>query len=314
MARRILGRMTVLAVLCAACAFAAGCKTAPDSKAALAQMTAKLVSSLPPGLDADAALASLDRAIAASPDSAMCYSNRATVYRDAKKDYPRALADYDKAIELAPGLSQVYVNRGMARQLAGDPALAREDYSKAIALDPKNALAFCRRGDLDRADHQDDLGIADYTAAIALDPRRAEAFCGRGMPYARAARYDLALAGLQQGHQAEPARLHRVPRARAGVPGGKDRPGPGACGHEPRDQGGSRTAPSARGQGAHPASSSAAAARRWRNIARWSSSPRRPRRRSSSGRRSGSPPSKTWRNSGGPRRARISSWRSPKAL
>ena len=64
--------------------------------------------SLPPGLDADAALASLDQAISVAPENAVYYSNRATVYRDAKKDYPRALADYDKAIELAPGLSQLY--------------------------------------------------------------------------------------------------------------------------------------------------------------------------------------------------------------
>ena len=204
MARGILERMTVLAILCATCAFSGGCRTAPDSKAALSEMTAELVSRLPPGLDTDAALAALDQAIATSPDSAMCYSNRATVYRDAKKDYPRALVDYDKAIELAPDLSPVYVNRGRLRQLAGDPALARTDYSKAIELDPKNALAFCRRGDLDRMDRQNDLGIADYTAAITLDPLSADAFCGRGMLYARTGRYDLALKDLSRAIKLNP--------------------------------------------------------------------------------------------------------------
>ncbi len=204
MARGILARRTVLAILCGTCAFIGGCRTAPDSKAALAEMTTEIVSSLPPGLDADAALAALDRAIAASPDSAVYYSNRATLYRDAKRDYPRALLDYDKAVELAPRISQIYVNRGMLRQLAGDPALARADYSKAIALDPENALAFCRRGDLERMDHQEDLSIADYTAAIALDPTRAEAFCGRGMANVQAARYDQALADFGEAIKLNP--------------------------------------------------------------------------------------------------------------
>lgn len=204
MMRGILGRRTVLAILCAACALTGGCRTAPDSKAALSEMTTELVSSLPPGLDADAALAALDQTISASPDSAMCYSNRATVYRDAKKDFPRALADYDQAIALAPGSSQVYVNRGRLHQLANDSALARTDYSKAIALDPENALAFCRRGDLDRTDHRGDFGIADYTAAIALDPWRAEAFCGRGMAHAGAGRYDQALEDLSKAIKLNP--------------------------------------------------------------------------------------------------------------
>jgi tetratricopeptide (TPR) repeat protein len=202
--RGILGRATVLAILCSACAFSGGCRTASDSKAALAEMTTVLVSNLPPGLDADEALVALDRAIASSPDSALFYSNRATVYRDAKKDFPSALVDYDQAIALAPGLSPVYANRGMLHQLAGDPELARADYSKAIALDPQNALAFCRRGDLDRTDHHGDLGVADYTVAIALDPGRGEAFCGRGLAHAATGHYDLALEDLSRAIKLNP--------------------------------------------------------------------------------------------------------------
>jgi tetratricopeptide (TPR) repeat protein len=204
MTRGILGHTAILAILCATCAFTGGCKTASDSKSALPEMTTELVSSLPPGLDADAALAALDRAIAASPDNAVSYSNRATVYRDAKKDYPRALADYDKAVALAPGLPQVYMNRGLLRQLAGDPAHARTDYSKAIELDPKNATAFCMRGTLDRTGYQGDRGLADFTAALALDPRRADAFRGRGMAYARTGHYDLALEDLSKALKLNP--------------------------------------------------------------------------------------------------------------
>jgi tetratricopeptide (TPR) repeat protein len=203
MRKGILARLAVLAILCGTGAFTGGCKTAPDPKAALSEMTAELVSSLPPGLDADAALASLDRAIAASPDSAVYYSNRATVNRDAKKDYSRALADYDKAIELAPGLSQLYVNRGTLRRLAGELALARADYSEAIELNPENALAFCRRADLERMNHEDERSIADYTAAIALEPR-AEAFCGRGTVYLQAERYDLAIKDLNEAIKLNP--------------------------------------------------------------------------------------------------------------
>jgi tetratricopeptide (TPR) repeat protein len=204
MKRGILGRVTCVAVISATCALAGGCRTAPDPKAALAEMTVNLVSSLPPGLDADAALAALDRAIAASPDDALYYSNRATVYRDAKMYFSRARADYDKAAALAPDVSQVYVNRGILHHLAGAPALARADFSKAIELDPKNALAFCRRGELARAEHQDDLGLADYSAAIALEPRRAEAFCGRGMLYARTGNYDAALQDLTRAIKLAP--------------------------------------------------------------------------------------------------------------
>ena len=204
MTRDILGRMAALAVLCATCAFIGGCATAPDSKAALSEMTTELVSSLPAGLDADAALAVLGQAIADSPDNAMCWSNRATVFRDAKQDYPHALADYNQAVALAPGFSQLYVNRGRLYELTGDPALAREDYSKAIDLSPKNTIAFCRRGDLDRANHHDDSGIADYTAAVSLDPRCAAAFFGRGMIYVRLGRYDLALEDLSKVIELKP--------------------------------------------------------------------------------------------------------------
>jgi len=207
MTKGILARRTVLAILCATCAFIGGCRTGPDSKAALAEMMNEPVSSLPPGLDADAAIAALDQGIYSTSRGtvvAVFYSNLATVYRDAKKDYPRALADYDKAVALAPGISEIYVNRGMLRQLTGDPALARADYSKALALDPENALAYCRRGDLERMDHEDDRSIADYTASIVLDPRRAEAFCGRGMAYAQTARYDLALADFSEAIKLNP--------------------------------------------------------------------------------------------------------------
>ena len=49
-----------------------------------------------------AALASFDQAIAAKPDFAAAYTNRAAT-RYELKEYPQALADYDQALKLEPG-------------------------------------------------------------------------------------------------------------------------------------------------------------------------------------------------------------------
>ncbi len=55
-------------------------------------------------------------------------------------NYPQAIIAFDSAIRLDPREADYYVNRGIAREAAGD-SLASEDYGKALKLDPMHGIA-----------------------------------------------------------------------------------------------------------------------------------------------------------------------------
>ena len=56
------------------------------------------------------------------------------------KDLPGAIADYTKAIGIDPSSSKAYLNRGVAKQNAGDKTGACEDWKKAGELGEKEAF------------------------------------------------------------------------------------------------------------------------------------------------------------------------------
>jgi tetratricopeptide (TPR) repeat protein len=60
-----------------------------------------------------AAITSFDQALAAKPDFAAAYANRAAT-RLALKEYPAAVTDYDQALKLEPSAYAAYFGRGQA--------------------------------------------------------------------------------------------------------------------------------------------------------------------------------------------------------
>ncbi len=74
-----------------------------------------------------AALASCDAAVALNPKFMVGHANRASVLVSMNR-IEDALASYDAALAIDPEAASIYVNRGMARLLAGDFARGWSDY------------------------------------------------------------------------------------------------------------------------------------------------------------------------------------------
>ena len=107
-----------------------------------------------------AALASFDQAIAARPDFAAAYTNRAATHFELR-NYPAALADYSQALKMEPGSYTGYFGRARAHEAqrelkAGDeeyladPARyvqALPHYLTAQEFNPNNAALNVKIGD-----------------------------------------------------------------------------------------------------------------------------------------------------------------------
>jgi lipoprotein NlpI len=110
----------------------AAAKAAPDD-VGLAMMHAELASAKK---DPEAALADIDRVIAARPGSAQAWEMRASI-NVARPDFAAARADVERALALDPKSPVVLRLRGVLRNNAGDHAGALADYETAHALAPR---------------------------------------------------------------------------------------------------------------------------------------------------------------------------------
>ena len=139
----------------------------------------------------DLALRDVNKAISLvnnDPYRASSYNNRANIWKRIG-DYDKSLADYGVAIRLAPKSPKYYANRGEARRLAGNLALALQDQNRAIELyagGPGVALGLVFRGDTLRYLGETERALADYNEAIRVEPAFAPAYTGRGLTYERA--------------------------------------------------------------------------------------------------------------------------------
>jgi tetratricopeptide (TPR) repeat protein len=91
-----------------------------------------------------AALTNFDQAVAAKPDFAAAYANRAAT-RLALKQYPAAIADYDQALKIEPSAYAALFGRGQAREAAGLGPEAEADYGEALKANPSYAPAWYNR-------------------------------------------------------------------------------------------------------------------------------------------------------------------------
>jgi len=127
--------------------------------------------------DAEAAVRSIARAVAARGDDAQYHGNLG-VALDAAGRPAEAVASFDRAIALSPAFAEAWSNRGKALKQLGRLAEAVDSYREALARKPGEAgfhlnlaNALADLGDLPAAE-------AAYRQALALRPTYAAALSG----------------------------------------------------------------------------------------------------------------------------------------
>jgi tetratricopeptide (TPR) repeat protein len=159
-----------------------------------------------------------NQVLAAEPQDATDYSNRALSYYQ-KGQLALAIADYPKAISLAPDNPDLYQNRGFVYYQQNQLDLAIADYTKAISLAPDNpsevyqnrAVAYEGKKDLNSA-------IADYKTVISLAPNEPQIYKHLGVLYLNMGNSQEATTNLEkaqqlylaQGQKAESEQITRI--------------------------------------------------------------------------------------------------------
>lgn len=98
-------------------------------------------------------------------------------------DYKNAIKRYDKAISSLPSLTNIYYDRGIAKQLLGDYEGALEDFDMSIEVDASNkSEAYYQRGKIKYHKLDDaDGALQDYNKAIELKPTDPDLYYSRAM-------------------------------------------------------------------------------------------------------------------------------------
>jgi predicted O-linked N-acetylglucosamine transferase (SPINDLY family) len=146
-------------------------RASPDGDARLAALAHGL------GL-ADAAVAHMQRALAARPGDAALVGNLGALLNAAGRAQEARLA-LERAIALKPDFVAAHYNLGIVLARLGDPNAAAASYRRAIALDPGHAGAHLNLANLlsDAKLHADAVG--HYRRSLAARPQPA-AFLGLG--------------------------------------------------------------------------------------------------------------------------------------
>ncbi len=111
----------------------------------------------------------LDRAAALEPTFADIYLNRAMANQGLRR-FAEGIADLDRAGELGTSPVRVCFMKARLRELAGDPAGAKQDVEAGLKLEPTDEHGWTARG-VARS-RTDPAGAADdFAAALAVNPR-----------------------------------------------------------------------------------------------------------------------------------------------
>lgn len=116
-----------------------------------------------------AALATLTKAIALDPTSAVTINNRGWLHFQNKR-YLLALSDFSAAIDVQPDYISAYVNRGLARQASGSREGARDDFAAAVRLNPKSAELRLYLAEAHQQLSDTAAACSEYRAAQQLNP------------------------------------------------------------------------------------------------------------------------------------------------
>ncbi|MCV6603384.1 MAG: tetratricopeptide repeat protein, partial [Cohaesibacter sp.] len=122
-------------------------------------------------------------------------------------DYSGAIADFNVALQLDPkdfSTDAVALRgRGYAKMMLRDFAGAIDDFNVALELDPKDAFALSRRGAAKRKLGDLSRAIADFNVALELDPKDAFALSRRGDAKRQQGDFAGAMADLDLAFQME---------------------------------------------------------------------------------------------------------------
>jgi tetratricopeptide (TPR) repeat protein/transcriptional regulator with XRE-family HTH domain len=149
--------------------------------------------------DLQLALDDVDRVIAAVPDWAVAYNNRASIRirLGGPDNETLALVDLDQALELDPVMAEAYFNRAIVHFEQGQPTETwAADLQAALALRPNHAETLnqlCRNYALDQLP---EAALPYCDRLIALDPQPLYRD-SRGLAYALAGDYPAAMADFQ---------------------------------------------------------------------------------------------------------------------
>ena len=130
-----------------------------------------------------------------------------------KEQFEAAIVEYTKAFSLDSTYVEALTNRGVLRDIHGQPDSAIKDYSLAIRINPSYADAYCKRAEVFKEDGRYHDAIADYTAAIGMggksykfDPplHFANAYFGRGLILHQIGQVDSAIADFDSCISLEP--------------------------------------------------------------------------------------------------------------
>jgi predicted O-linked N-acetylglucosamine transferase (SPINDLY family) len=115
------------------------------------------------------ALAHIETAISASPDTALLHYGRAQVLQGMKR-LTEALASYDKAIELQPDYQGALNNRGTILSELHRLDEAVKNYDQLLSLHPNNEQGLCNRGLILCEQGLSDQAIPSFTRLIKKNP------------------------------------------------------------------------------------------------------------------------------------------------
>jgi protein O-GlcNAc transferase len=151
----------------------------------------------------DAALASIEKAVALGPQYAEAHLNRGVLYGQLKR-HDEAIVSFEKALRLNPNLGVAWLGLGNVFFGLGRHSDAFAAYDRALSLKPDLADAWLGRGnvlfDLKRFDES----LAAYDKALLLKPDLAEAWLGRGNVFFDLKRYDEAVAAQDKALSFKP--------------------------------------------------------------------------------------------------------------
>lgn len=143
----------------------------------------------------DKAIKELNIEIVRNPQNITYYFLRGTA-KFLKADFKGSNDDYDHVIKVAPnapGVEQIYNNRGVIRHINGDKDGALKDFNKAISLNPNFAPPYNGRGNILVDKGEFDEAINSFNNAIKLDAKPITAYSGRADAWFQKGELDKAL-------------------------------------------------------------------------------------------------------------------------
>jgi tetratricopeptide (TPR) repeat protein len=157
-----------------------------------------------------AEIASLTKAIALLPDSALLYYNRGGAKRKLN-DFAAAIEDYTKAISLRPKFPEAIAARAVAKTYLNDIAGAMKDYELVIKVDSTYAIAYRNYANL-LAESDAAAAIDNLTKAVYYNKKYASAFLDRGKLYLQLGKKSEACADFKMAEMLglEEAKIERM--------------------------------------------------------------------------------------------------------